>query len=59
MSWYNEACYHTLSGKVDEGMEDLKRSIEIDISNAKKAVSDRDFENARGLKKLFAELLRS
>jgi tetratricopeptide (TPR) repeat protein len=47
MSWYNEACYLTLSGKVDEGMEALKRSIEIDISNAKKAVSDRDFENAR------------
>jgi tetratricopeptide (TPR) repeat protein len=47
MSWYNEACYLTLSGKVDEGMEALKRSIEIDISNAKKAVRDRDFENAR------------
>jgi hypothetical protein len=28
-------------------MEALKRSIEIDISNAKKAVRDRDFENAR------------
>src|SRR5919109_1125568 len=47
MSWYNEACYLTLSGKVDEGLEALKRSIEIDISNAKKAVRDRDFENAR------------
>ena len=47
MSWYNAACYLTLSGKVDEGMESLKRSIEIDISNAKKAVRDRDFENAR------------
>src|SRR5215213_8860972 len=47
MSWYNAACYLTLSGKVDEGMESLKRSIEIDISNAKKAVRDRDFESAR------------
>ena len=47
MSWYNEACYLTLSGRVDEGLEALKRSIEIDISNAKKAVRDRDFENAR------------
>ncbi len=48
MSWYNKACYLTLMGNVDDGMESLKRSIEIDISHAKKAVSDRDFENARG-----------
>src|SRR5919202_439651 len=47
MSWYNIACYLTLTGEVDRGMEALKRSIEIDISNAKKAVRDRDFENAR------------
>jgi len=47
MSWYNEACYLTLNGRIDEGLEALKRSIEIDISNAKKAVRDRDFENAR------------
>jgi tetratricopeptide (TPR) repeat protein len=47
MSWYNLACYLTLTGEVDGGMEALKRSIEIDISNAKKAVRDRDFENAR------------
>jgi tetratricopeptide (TPR) repeat protein len=47
MSWYNKACYLTLTGKVDDGMEALKRSIEIDISYAKKAVRDRDFDNAR------------
>ena len=47
MSWYNKACYLTLTGKVDDGMEALKRSIEIDISNAKRAVRDRDFDNAR------------
>ncbi|TLY02881.1 MAG: tetratricopeptide repeat protein [Thaumarchaeota archaeon] len=47
MSWYNKACYLTLSGKVDEGLDSLKRSIEIDIQNARKAVRDRDFENAR------------
>ncbi|MEW5840400.1 tetratricopeptide repeat protein [Nitrososphaera sp.] len=47
MAWYNLACYQTLSGKVDEGLEALKRSIEIDIANARKAVKDRDFENAR------------
>jgi tetratricopeptide (TPR) repeat protein len=47
MSWYNKACYLTLTGRVDDGIEALKRSIEIDISNAKKAVRDRDFDNAR------------
>jgi tetratricopeptide (TPR) repeat protein len=47
MSWYNKACYLTLSGKVDEGLDALKRSIEIDIQNARKAVRDRDFESAR------------
>lgn len=47
MSWYNKACYTTLSGRVDDGLEALKRSIEIDIANARKAVKDRDFETAR------------
>ncbi|HXG07254.1 MAG TPA: tetratricopeptide repeat protein [Nitrososphaera sp.] len=47
MSWYNKACYLTLSGRVDEGLDALKRSIEIDIQNARKAVRDRDFESAR------------
>ncbi|MGC1928689.1 MAG: tetratricopeptide repeat protein [Candidatus Nitrosopolaris sp.] len=47
MSWYNKACYLTVVGKVDEGMEALKRSIEIDISYAKRAVRDKDFENAK------------
>ncbi|HET7390036.1 MAG TPA: tetratricopeptide repeat protein, partial [Nitrososphaeraceae archaeon] len=47
MSWYNKACYLALIGKVDDAMEALKRSIEIDISYARKAVRDRDFDNAR------------
>ncbi|MEO9319147.1 MAG: tetratricopeptide repeat protein [Nitrososphaera sp.] len=47
MSWYNKACYMTLNGRVDEGLDALKRSIEIDIQNARKAVRDRDFESAR------------
>jgi tetratricopeptide (TPR) repeat protein len=46
MAWYNYACYLTLSGKISEGMEALKKSIELDISNAKKAVKDKDFINA-------------
>lgn len=45
--WYNYACYLTLDGKIDNGMEALKRAIEIDILHAKKAVRDKDFENAR------------
>jgi tetratricopeptide (TPR) repeat protein len=47
MSWYNLACYMVLDGRVDDGMEALKRAIEIDISYAKRAVRDRDFENAK------------
>jgi hypothetical protein len=47
MIWYNYACYLTLDGKTSEGMEALKKSIELDISNAKKAVKDRDFLSAR------------
>ncbi len=46
MAWYNYACYLTLNGKISEGMEALKKSIELDISNAKKAVKDKDFINA-------------
>ena len=47
MSWYNMACYLVLDGSVDDGMEALKRAIEIDISYAKRAVRDKDFENAK------------
>jgi tetratricopeptide (TPR) repeat protein len=47
MVWYNYACYLVLSGRIDEGLEALKRSIEIDINYARKSVRDRDFENAR------------
>ena len=43
MAWYNYACYLTLNGRVSEGMEALKKSIELDISNAKKAVKDQRF----------------
>ncbi|MGI0045815.1 MAG: tetratricopeptide repeat protein [Nitrosotalea sp.] len=47
MFWYNKACYHSLLNQVSESIEALKRSIEIDVKNAKKAVRDRDFENAK------------
>lgn len=47
MAWYNMSCYLVLDGRVDDGMEALKRAIEIDISYAKRAVRDKDFENAK------------
>ena len=47
MAWYNLACYLVLSENVGDGLEALKRSIERDISFARKAVRDRDFEYAR------------
>ena len=27
MSWYNEACYLTLIGKIDDGLDALKKSV--------------------------------
>jgi tetratricopeptide (TPR) repeat protein len=47
MSWYNKACYHALLNHIPESIEALKRSIEIDVKNAKKAVKDKDFENIK------------
>jgi len=47
MAWYNKACYLSLSSKINDSLDALKRAIEIDIAYAKKAVKDRDFENAR------------
>ncbi|MDE1867163.1 MAG: tetratricopeptide repeat protein [Thaumarchaeota archaeon] len=47
MSWYNKACYNSLLNHIPEAIEALKRSIEIDVKNAKKAVRDKDFENVK------------
>jgi tetratricopeptide (TPR) repeat protein len=47
MSWYNKGCYHSILNHIPESIESLKRSIEIDVKNAKKAVRDKDFENIR------------
>src|SRR5438445_8927875 len=47
MSWYNKVCYHSLLNQIPEAIEGIKRSIEIDVKNAKKAVRDKDFENIR------------
>ena len=47
MSWYNKSCYHSILNHIPESIEALKRSIEIDVKNAKKAVRDKDFENIK------------
>lgn len=47
MAWYNKACYLSLLNQIPESLEALKRSIEIDVKNARKAVKDRDFINVR------------
>ena len=47
MAWYNKACYLSLLNEISASIESLKRSIEIDVKNAKRAVKDRDFINVR------------
>jgi len=47
MAWYNRACYLSMLNQVPEALEALKRSIEIDVKNARKAVKDKDFVNVR------------
>ncbi|PIW31602.1 MAG: hypothetical protein COW27_06295, partial [Nitrosopumilales archaeon CG15_BIG_FIL_POST_REV_8_21_14_020_37_12] len=47
MAWYNKACYLSLLNQVPESLEALKRSIEIDVKNARKSVRDKDFTNVR------------
>ncbi|MEM3173208.1 MAG: tetratricopeptide repeat protein [Candidatus Nitrosotenuis sp.] len=47
MAWYNKACYLSLLNEVPQALEALKRSIEIDVKNAKRAVKDKDFVNVR------------
>ena len=47
MAWYNKACFQSLLNQVPESLDSLKRSIEIDVKNARKAIRDRDFLNVR------------
>ena len=47
MAWYNQACYLSLLNQVPEALEALKRSIEIDVKNARKSIRDKDFMNVR------------
>jgi tetratricopeptide (TPR) repeat protein len=47
MAWYNKACYLSMLNQVSESIDSLKRSIEIDVKNARKAVKDKDFVNVR------------
>lgn len=47
MAWYNKACFLSLLNQVPESLEALKRSIEIDVKNARKSIRDKDFINVR------------
>src|SRR3990167_9682665 len=47
MAWYNKACFLSLLNQIPESLEALKRAIEIDVKNARKAVKDKDFTNVR------------
>lgn len=47
MAWYNQACFLSLLNQVPESLESLKRSIEIDVKNARKSIRDKDFVNVR------------
>lgn len=47
MAQYNKSCYLSLLGKVPESIDALKRAIEIDVKNARRAIRDRDFQNVR------------
>jgi len=47
MAWYNKACFLSLLNQVPESLESLKRSIEIDVKNARKSIRDKDFVNVR------------
>ena len=47
MAWYNKACFHSILNQIPESIESLKRSVEINVKNAKKAVNDKDFANIK------------
>lgn len=47
MAWYNRACYLSMENQIQESLDALVRSIEIDVKNAKRAVKDKDFMNVR------------
>ncbi len=47
MAWYNKACFLSLLNQVPEALESLKRSIEIDVKNARRSIRDKDFRNVR------------
>ncbi len=47
MALYNKACFLSLLNQVPESLEALKRSIEIDVKNARRSIRDFDFVNVR------------
>ena len=47
MAQYNQACFLSLLNQVPEALESLKRSIELDVKNARRSIRDKDFMNVR------------
>jgi len=47
MAWYNRSCYLSLLNQIQESLDALVRSIEIDVKNANRYVKDKDFMNVR------------
>jgi tetratricopeptide (TPR) repeat protein len=47
MALYNQACFLSLLNQVPEALEALRRSIEVDVKNARKSIRDKDFINVR------------
>ncbi|QLH03073.1 hypothetical protein C5F47_05680 [Nitrosopumilus cobalaminigenes] len=47
MAQYNQACFLSLLNQVPEALEALKRSIELDVKNARRSIRDKDFMNVR------------
>jgi tetratricopeptide (TPR) repeat protein len=46
-AWYNRACGEIRKGKIESGLEDLKKAIEIDTVWIDSAEKDEDFESIR------------
>jgi tetratricopeptide (TPR) repeat protein len=55
--WYNRACTEALKGDTENGLADLKRSIELNKRQIELAKQDKDFENIRSDER-FKDLIR-
>ena len=44
---YNRACVLSLTGRIEEALEEIRRAAGIDIQYAEMAAEDADFDNVR------------